>query len=319
MLEVLHRRLRTGAVDVDQGQWRHRGTSEHPNRRVESTASGSPSTVANRRLSRVAARVSAPGCTFAAVRIRWELEVRVADEIVGRVRGARARSSRSWSGPAAGLAALVLEGEAGIGKSTVWQAAAEDAARPRLARPDVATGAIRARDDARRADRPARRRRRRSARRPARSAARRARGRAPARRPGLRGARPADAVGRGRRAAPPARRAGPARPRRDRRRPVPRRRLGVDPRLRDPPPGRSADRAPRGRPDRRRDRRRPTRSWRPSRPTGSSGSTSGRCTSRPCIGCSSSASADRSRASSSSGSRRRRAATRSTRSSSPGR
>ncbi len=60
---------------------------------------------------------------------RSEVEVRVANEVVGR--GAELAAVEPFLDRAAlGLAALVVEGEAGIGKTTVWQAVA-DAARAR--------------------------------------------------------------------------------------------------------------------------------------------------------------------------------------------
>ena len=80
----------------------------------------------------------------------------MADEIV--VRGSELAAVEAFlDRGAGGLAALVFEGEAGIGKSTVWEAGRRGRRISRVARPDVAAGAVRAGADARRADRPLRR------------------------------------------------------------------------------------------------------------------------------------------------------------------
>ena len=68
----------------------------------------------------------------------------MADEIV--VRGSELAAVAAFLDRGAGrLAALVVEGEAGIGKSTVWEAGVERRRIARMARPDLAPGARRSR------------------------------------------------------------------------------------------------------------------------------------------------------------------------------
>ena len=132
---------------------------------------------------------------------------------------------------------LVLVGEAGIGKTTLWNAALASAARrgfhvlaSRTASSDVAA-------PARRIRRPVLRRLPGAPLEPRRSAAAGARGRAPARRAGRPRRRPARALRRHREPAPLARSGDPA-PDRARRRAVARREHGGHPRVRRAPPAR---------------------------------------------------------------------------------
>ena len=236
----------------------------------------------------------------------------MADEIV--VRGSELAAVAAFlDRGAGGLAALVVEGEAGIGKSTVWEAGVEAAAsrgwlvrtsRPARSEQGLTLGGLTdlfgdVGDETL--------------------------GRTPrAATPGARSRAAADRSHRAsRRTSGPCRSRsrgccellsrGSAGPDRDRRRPVARREHRRDPRLRAAAARRPAGRAARDGADRRRDAGVGRAPRPPSRRIGWNASSSGRCTSRRSTGCSRSGSGGRSRASCWCGSRRRRAATRSMR------
>ena len=99
-------------------------------------------------------------------------------EIVGREEELASLHAFIGAAQGGGLAALVLEGEAGIGKSTLWLAGVEHARAQRLARSLVAAGRGRARPRSRRARRSVRGRPRRRPARAVGAEAARARGRA---------------------------------------------------------------------------------------------------------------------------------------------